>query len=91
MKSVTLRLSSDASRSLLTLAKRFGMKRNDALSWVLVETAPPHVPKRGTATRSESLSLDISDQANVILDRVATASESSASVVVEAYLAREYR
>lgn len=91
MATVTLRLSSDASRSLLTLAKRFGMKRNDALSWVLVETAPPHVPKRGKATRSESLALDISDQANTVLERVVAATESSASVVVEAYLGREYR
>lgn len=91
MVTVTLRLSSDASQSLLTLAKRFGMKRNDALSWVLVETAPPHVPKRGKATRSESIALDISDQANAVLEHVVKANKSSDSVVVEAYLGREYR
>jgi len=91
MATVMLRVSSTASRSLLTLAKRFGMTRNDALSWILVETAPPHVPKRGNATRSEPLTLDISDQATEILGRVVTASESSSSIVVEAYLGREYR
>ena len=91
MKTVTLRLSSDARRSLLTIAKRFGMKRNDSLSWILVETAPPQIPKRGKTTRSESLSLDISDQASDVLDGVVSANESSASVVVEAYLGREYR
>ena len=91
MATVALRLSSDASRSLVTLAKRFGMKRDGALSWVLVETAPPHVPKRGKATRSESVSLDISDAASKVLARVVADTDSSDSVVVEAYLGREYR
>jgi hypothetical protein len=91
MKAVTLRLSSEAGRSLISLAERFDMTRNDALSWVLVETAPPPVPKRGKLTRSESITLDLSDHAHEILERVVTANESSAGVVVEAYLGREYR
>ena len=91
MKTVTLRLSSDADKALIALSKSFDMPRNDALSWILVETAPPQVPKRGKTTRSESLALDISDQAHVVLERVVSANESSASVVVEAYLGREYR
>ena len=91
MKTVTLRLSPDASRSLLALAERFDMTRNDALSWILVETAPPTIPKRGKATRSGSITLDISDQANDVLARVAVARDASASMIVEAYLSREYR
>jgi len=91
MTSLALRLSSEASRSLVSLAKRFGMKRGEALSWVLVETAPPSVPKRGKAARSESVEIEISDDANVVLQKVVSSNESTVSVVAEAYLNREYR
>tara|TARA_R110000744_G_scaffold337156_1_gene442429 strand:- start:2448 stop:2681 length:234 start_codon:yes stop_codon:yes gene_type:complete len=76
---------------LTALAKDFDMTRNDALSWILVETAPPKIStRREKATRFESLSLDISEQASAELGRVVTASGSSASAVVEAYLGRKY-
>jgi len=67
------------------------MKRGEALSWVLVETAPPSVPKRGKAARSESVEIEISDDANVVLQKVVSSNESTVSVVAEAYLNREYR
>lgn len=73
------------------LSKRFGMGKGEALSWVLVETAPPVIPKRGKTTRSESIEAQISDQAHAILSKVVSLNESSESMVIEAYLGREYR
>ena len=73
------------------LSKRFGMGKGEALSWVLVETSAPVIPKRGKTTRSESIETQISDKAHVILSRVVALNESSESMVIEAYLGREYR
>ena len=91
MDALTVRLSPDAGKALASLAKRFGMSRGGALSWVLTETAPPAIPKRGKGARSESVVLELTADARAILDRVTGASDASASVVVEAYLGREYR
>jgi len=86
-----IKLSSVAASQLTALSKRFKMSQGEALSWVLVETAPPVVPKRGKTTRETSMDILISDQAQAVLTRVVATNESSESVVVEAYLGREYR
>jgi hypothetical protein len=88
---LNLRLSSDAATKLLSLSKRFDMSTGAALSWVLVETAPPVIPKRGKTTRSTGIDVHLSEQAQAVLSRVVTQHESSESIVVEAYLGREYR
>jgi hypothetical protein len=90
MVGLSLRLSLDAISSLELLADRFGMNSGEALSWVLVETGPPHIPKRGKSARTESLTLLISTQAHGELERVVNKNESTSSVVVEAYLSRDY-
>jgi hypothetical protein len=90
MVGLSLRLSLDAISSLELLANRFGMTSSESLSWVLVETGPPHIPKRGKSARSQSLTLLISKQAHSELDRVVSKNESTNSVVVEAYLSRDY-
>ena len=91
MKALNLRLSSDAVTKLLSLSKQFDMSTSEALSWVLVETSPPVIPKRGKSTRSTSTDVHLSEQAQAVLSRVVTQHESSESIVVEAYLGREYR
>jgi hypothetical protein len=88
---LSVRLSTIAITRLESLAKRFEMSKGEALSWVLVETAPPVVPKRGKETRSVSVSMYLSDPAQAVLSRVVTQHGSSESIVIEAYLGREYR
>ena len=90
MKTLSVRLSSSAVTRLTSLSKRFGISKGATLSWVLVETAPPVVPKRGKETRSTTVDVHLSEQAQAVLDRVVTQHESSESIVVEAYLGREY-
>jgi hypothetical protein len=90
-KTSSVRLSTIAITRLESLAKRFGMSKGEALSWVLLETAPPVVPKRGKETRSVSVNVHLSEPAQVVLSRVVTQHESSESIVIEAYLGREYR
>jgi hypothetical protein len=89
-KTLTIRVSSGAIGRLDALCKSSDLKRGSALSWIVAETSRPSIPKRGKATRSEPLSLPISDEAQSTLDAVVAANESNMSMVVEAYLARDY-
>jgi hypothetical protein len=86
-KTISVRVSSAGLETLKALSKSSGLTRDAALSWVLVETAVPVVPKRGRA-RNEPLTATISDAAYATLDAVATSHEASQSLVVEAYLVR---
>ena len=87
---LTIRVSSGSIDRLDALCKSSGLTRGDALSWILEETGRPSIPKRGKASRSEPMSLTISDAAHSTLNAVVAANEASVSVVVEAYLARDY-
>ena len=86
-----LTLSTGAASRLTALCKQFGMfKKGQALSWVIVETAAPDVPKRAIERRESTVEVEISDQAHAILCDVVAVTKSSESRVVEAYLARKY-
>jgi hypothetical protein len=87
---LTVQVSDDAAKTLVSLQRSSGLNRNEAMSWILVETSAPYIPKRGKATRDETLSLSLSDEAARILNSICTLRDTNEGMVIEAYLGREY-
>ncbi len=89
-KTLTVQISEDAVRTLVSLQRSSGLKRDAAMSWILVETAVPYIPKRGKTTRGETIDLSLSDAAMKVLVDVCMSNGSSEGIVVESYLSRKY-
>ena len=77
-------------KNLVRLAKKSGLTKSAAASWVLKETAVPVILKRSKETRNESIALTLDVRASTVLETVMRANKSSESVVLEAYLLRGY-
>jgi len=88
-KELAIKLSEQAMKNLVRLAKKSGLTKSEAASWVLKETGVPVIPKRSKESRNESIALTLDDQASTVLGAVMRANKSSESVVLEAYLSRE--
>ena len=88
---ISVQLSSDSVKALSSLQRSSGLKKNAAMSWILVETSIPHIPKRGKEPRGESVDFDLTDAAALVLRNVCKSKRSSDGIVIEAYLGRTYK
>ena len=89
-KKLTIQISDDALKVLTSLQRSSGLKQDDAMSWILVETSVPSIPKRGKTARGESVDFSLSPKAMTTLLGVCVANDSSEGIVLEAYLSRKY-
>jgi|TARA_R110000824_G_scaffold29123_5_gene97189 hypothetical protein len=89
-KELAIKLSEESMKNLVRLAKKSGLTKSAAASWVLKETAVPVILKRSKETRNESIALTLDVRASTVLETVMRANKSSESVVLEAYLLRGY-
>ena len=89
-KELAIKLSEESMKNLVRLAKKSGLTKSAAASWVLKETAVPVILKRSKETRNESSALTLDVRASTVLETVMRANKSSESVVLEAYLLRGY-
>jgi hypothetical protein len=87
---LTVQVSEEAAKTLASLQRSSGLNRSEAMSWILVETAAPYIPKRGKAARDETLNLSLSDSASEVLRGICLARDATEGIVIEAYLGREY-
>jgi hypothetical protein len=89
-KKLNVKISDEALKVLTSLQRSSGLKRDDAMSWILVETSVPSIPKRGKTIRGESVDFLLSPKAMTTLLGVCVVNDSSEGVVLEAYLSRKY-
>jgi len=88
---ISVQLSSDSVKALASFQRSSGLKKNAAMSWILVETSIPHIPKRGKESRGESVDFDLTDAASSVLRGICKSKRASDSAVIESYLGRTYK
>jgi hypothetical protein len=89
-KRLIVQVSEDAARNLASLQRSSDLDRDAAMSWILLETSVPSIPKRGKTTRGETVYFSLSDAAIRVLDYVCVSNGSNEGIVIEAYLSRKY-
>jgi hypothetical protein len=88
---ISVQLSGDAVKNLGSFQRSSGLKKNAAMSWILVETGVPHIRKRGKETRGESVDFDLTEAAASVLRNICNYNRVSEGVVLETYLGRKYK
>ena len=82
------KISDAAKKVLAQCAHDYGMNESGALGWLIRETAPPKVPKRGKVSRTESIELELGSAEIETVQEIARSYDCMPSVVIESYLQR---
>ena len=84
-----VKVSKEAVKRLTSLRKSSGLSKDKAVTWLINETAAPHLKRSSGTTGVEVLSLRLDQSVRDVIDNLASKYKCSKSAIVEAYLIRD--
>jgi|AP82_1055514.scaffolds.fasta_scaffold309857_2 hypothetical protein len=90
MTKIDIEISEAAKKNLKTFCRVSDLKTDEAVSWLIFETAVPSISRQSKTTRNQKMSISLSDKASKVLSGVCKRTRSSEGVVVDAYLLRRF-